>query len=124
MDIVVDQGDIIYRYRCNERQCDKCPIRYICYTNKKVGGILTLRGFPQLDFLMVRARLDSIIGNQEFLCPLCYKIDPTNVVLVARPLGKECPICKHYVTCEQCEVDGCEFRNDLYNTDGDCLMEK
>jgi len=124
MVIIIDQEDTIYRYRCDERLCDKCPIRFICYTNKKVGDTLTLRGFPLLDLLMVQARLERIIGNHDFLCPVCYKADPNNVVLVARPRGEECPICHHYVTCERCEADDCKFRNDLYNIDGDCLMTK
>jgi len=66
MYIVIEQEDIVYRYKCNE-QCEGCPIRYICYTNKKDGDTLRLKGHPYLDLLMFRGRLDSFIGNQEIL---------------------------------------------------------
>jgi len=70
---------------------------------------------------MIRGRLNSSIGNQEFLCPWCYRMAGEDR---ARPLGGVCSTCGNSMTCEICDVDDCEFRNDLYNTNGDCLMTK
>lgn len=120
MDIIVDQNDVVYRYRCNE-QCDACSIRYICYTNKNVNGVVHLRGQSYSDLLMLRTRLDSLITSQEVLCSLCYRHEHK---IVARPLGEKCPECGHYITCEKCEASNCSFRGDGYNTSGDCIMEK
>jgi len=38
--------------------------------------------------------------------------------------GDKCSVCGHYMTCDNCAFTNCEFRNDLYNIDGDCLGEK
>lgn len=120
MDIIIEQNDLVYRYRCNE-ECNKCPMRYICYTNKRVDNILRLRGHSCLDLLMIRGRLDHLIGNQELLCLWCYRIHMKDI---ARGLGETCPVCNHCVTCDDCDNDDCHFRGDLYNTDGACLMTK
>ena len=64
--IVIDQGDVTYCYDCYG-QCDDCPIRYICYTNKKTDNILWLTGNPYLDLLMLRGRLAHLIGGQVIL---------------------------------------------------------
>ena len=117
MDIIIDQEDTFYRYRCSE-QCDDCPMRYICYTNKKEGDTLYLKGHSYLDLLMVRARLNSLI---EVLCPWCYVVDERKV---AHEVGEVCAACGHYITCDGCAFRNCEFRNDLYNIDGGCLGEK
>jgi len=66
MNIIVEQEDTIYRYRCNE-QCDSCPMRYVCYTSKKEGDILRLKGHSYIDLLMVRARLDSLVEKSYVL---------------------------------------------------------
>ena len=121
MDIIIDQEDTIYRYKCNE-QCDNCQMRYICYTNKKDGNILRLKGHSYLDLLMIRARLDSLIGNQETLCPWCYRM--SNLEVARETGGGACLACGHYMTCETCNNEDCHLRNDLYNIDGDCLMTK
>ena len=70
---------------------------------------------------MVRGRLDRLIGNQELLCPWCYRMGQKDV---ARGLGEACPTCDHYMTCDNCNNEDCHLRNDLYNIDGDCLMTK
>jgi len=118
VDIVIDQEDTIYRYKCNE-QCDNCPMRYVCWTHRKDGNTLHLKGQSYLD-PMTRARVGLFAGNQETLCPWCYRIEKKDV---ARKLGETCPTCGHYITCDSCIRD-CNLRNDLYNTDGDCLAEK
>ena len=120
MDIVIDQEDTIYRYRCNE-QCDDCPMRYVCYTNKKEGDVLRLKGHSYIDLLMIRGRLDSLIGNQEVLCPWCYRMVNLEI---PREQGSACLACGHYITCDNCNNEDCHLRNDLYNIDGDCLMTK
>ena len=65
VDIIIDQEDTIYRYKCTE-QCDNCPMRYVCYTNKQENGTLRLKGHPYLDLLMVRARLDFLVRMVEY----------------------------------------------------------
>lgn len=121
MNVIIDQGDTIYRYRCNE-QCDNCSIRYICWTNKKEGDTLRLGGRSSyLDLLMVRTRLDFLMDGGELLCPWCYRVNQKDV---ARKLGATCSTCGYYITCEICNEEDCQFRDDLYNIDGDCLMTK
>lgn len=55
------------------------------------------------------------------LCPWCLHFENKQV---ERGKGSECPECGHWMTCDLCDIEDCEFRDDLYNTDGDCLMEK
>ncbi len=64
MDIVINQEDVKYRYRCREN-CEGCKIRYICFTQQwsedpTYNGVktITLDGHSALDLLMLRERLD------------------------------------------------------------------
>lgn len=54
-------------------------------------------------------------------CPWCLEFAHKEV---KRGKGNECTECGHWMTCDLCDFEDCEFRDDLYNTDGDCLMEK
>ena len=54
-------------------------------------------------------------------CPWCLEIAHKEVKICK---GHECPECGHWLSCDLCDYENCEFRDDLYNTDGDCLMEK
>lgn len=63
MNITVMQEGIEYYYRCEEH-CDRCSLRFICYTNKTYkhndGSIhMTYRGFPLLDYLVVKAMTEG-----------------------------------------------------------------
>ena len=96
-------------------------MRFICYTCSK-ENTLTLKGTPAIDYLMLRSRIDGIITltDAKRRCPVCLM----NGKETLRSDAEECPVCGHYITCERCNVDDCEFRNDVYNIDGDCLATK
>ncbi len=55
-------------------------------------------------------------------CGVCREVFHRTGAL--RVIGVECEGCHHTFTCDECKVKDCEFRDDLYNTDGDCLLEK
>jgi hypothetical protein len=121
MNIRVYQEDIAYCYECDKR-CSVCVLRYVCFTHKNEDGILKLQGCPSLDYLVVLARVKSATIKQVgILCPLCRGLSDLEICI---GYGNVCRVCGHFLTCNICNVDNCEFRGDLYNTDGDCLMEK
>ncbi len=55
-------------------------------------------------------------------CPFCFACNNTKVDLSL--VGVACSVCGHTVTCDTCDDHDCEFRDDPYNTDGDCLRLK
>lgn len=55
-------------------------------------------------------------------CPFCLGALSK---IVRRLAGEKCPTCGHYLTCDTCPARVfCEFADDGYNTDGDCLADK
>ena len=57
-------------------------------------------------------------------CPFCEEVERK---LVETEIGKKCPECGHYLTCEEepiCDTSKCKWFGDAYNMDGDCLAEK
>lgn len=68
----------------------------------------------------------KMAGKPVRYCPFCEDYDKSQVEM---KLGEPCPKCGHRCTCDSCKDEHnqpieCEFRDDPYNTDGDCLATK
>jgi hypothetical protein len=57
---------------------------------------------------------------QKKLCIFCL-ISKIETIVV---LFESCPVCGKKNSCDFCSTKECEYRNDPYNTNGDCLKEK
>lgn len=57
---------------------------------------------------------------QNRLCIFCLVSKVETVVV----LFESCPVCGKKNSCDFCSTKECEYRDDSYNTNGDCLREK
>jgi len=57
---------------------------------------------------------------QNKLCIFCL-ISKVETVVVP---FESCPVCGKQNSCDFCSTKECEYRDDPYNTNGDCLREK
>lgn len=58
--------------------------------------------------------------SQKKFCIFCL-ISKVETIVV---LWESCPICGKKNSCDFCSTKDCEFRDDPYNTNEDCLKEK
>jgi len=62
MKIIINQEDITYCYKCRKNSCTMCPLRFVCYTNKAIRNEVVLCGTPELDYLVLSAKLMGILN--------------------------------------------------------------